>query len=88
MKTLTKGECFGCFEVICNSNRITDAIAKEKTHLLTIPVFWLKNLYGDNYRSVLVISLIKVALLHDYYFSCLFYFPLCCLYYLLICLIY
>ena len=64
MKTLTKGECFGCFEVICNSNRITDAIAKEKTHLLTIPVFWLKNLYGDNYRSVLAISLIKVAFMN------------------------
>ena len=54
MKTLTKGKCFGCFEVICNSNRKTLSIAKEKTHLLTIPVFWLKNLYGDNYRSVLV----------------------------------
>ncbi len=44
MKTLIKGECFGALEVICNSNRITEAIAKEKTHILTIPVFWLKNL--------------------------------------------
>ena len=51
MKTLIKGECFGALEVICNSNRITEAIAKEKTHILTIPVFWLKNLYGENYRS-------------------------------------
>ena len=61
MKTLTKGECFGAFEVICKSNRVTEAIAKEKTHLLTIPVFWLKNLYGDNYPSVLAISIIKLA---------------------------
>ena len=61
MKTLSKGESFGAFEVICGSNRITEAVAKEKTHLLTIPVFWLKNLYGDNYRSVLAISIIKLA---------------------------
>ena len=64
IKTLTKGECFGAFEVICNSNRITEAVAKEKTHLLTIPVFWLKNLYGDNYRSILAISIIKLAFMN------------------------
>ncbi len=64
MKTLTKGECFGALEVICGSNRITEAVAKEKTHLLTIPVFWLKNLYGDNYRSVLAISIIKLAFMN------------------------
>ena len=28
MKTLSKGECFGAFEVICGNNRITEAIAK------------------------------------------------------------
>ena len=64
MKTLSKGECFGAFEVICKSNRVTEAIAKEKTHLLTIPVFWLKNLYGDNYPSVLAISIIKLAFMN------------------------
>ena len=64
IKTLTKGECFGAFEVICNSNRITEAVAKEKTHLLTIPVFWLKNLYGENYRSILAISIIKLAFMN------------------------
>ena len=64
MKTLGKGECFGALEVICNSNRITDAIAKEKTHILTIPVFWLKNLYGDNYRAILAISMIKLAFMN------------------------
>ena len=67
IKTLTKGECFGSFEVICNSNRITEAIAKEKTHLLTIPVYWLKNLYGDNYRSILAISLVKLAFMNCLY---------------------
>ena len=64
MKNLSKGECFGAFEIICGSNRITEAMAKEKTHLLTIPVFWLKNLYGDNYRSVLAVSIIKLAFMN------------------------
>ena len=32
--------------------------------LLTIPVFWLKNLYGDNYRSVLAASIIKLAFMN------------------------
>ena len=64
MKTLIKGECFGALEVICNSNRITEAVAKEKTHILTIPVFWLKNLYGENYRSILALSMIKLAFMN------------------------
>ena len=51
IKTLTKGECFGVLEAIGNSNRITEAVAKEKTHLLALPIFWLKSLYGDNYRA-------------------------------------
>ena len=61
IKTLTKGECFGVLEAIGNSNRITQAVAKEKTHLLTLPIFWLKSLYGENYRSVLALSMIKAA---------------------------
>ena len=61
IKSLTKGEYFGTLEVISNSNRITEAVPKEKTHLLALPVFYLKSLYGDNYRSVLALSLIKCA---------------------------
>ena len=61
IRTLTKGECFGALEAIANSNRITEAVPKEKTHLLTLPIFWLKSLYGDNYRSVLALSMIKSA---------------------------
>jgi len=57
--SLTKGECFGALEIIGNSDRITEAVPKEKTHLLAIPVFWLKSLYGDNYSSVLALSMIK-----------------------------
>ena len=61
IRTLTKGECFGVLECIANSNRITEAVPKEKTHLLTLPVFWIKSLYGDNYQSVLALSVIKAA---------------------------
>ncbi len=61
IKSLTKGEYFGTLEVISNSNRITEAVPKEKTHLLALPVFYLKSLYGENYRSVLALSLIKSA---------------------------
>jgi len=61
IKTLYKGECFGGLEIIGNSNRITEAISKEKTHLLTLPVSSLKSLYGDNYRVILALSLIKSA---------------------------
>ena len=61
IKTLSKGDCFGTLEVLANSNRITEAVPKEKTHLLTIPINSLKTLYGDNYRSVLALSLIKAS---------------------------
>ena len=59
IRTLAKGECFGTLEAIGYSNRITEATPKEKTHLLTLPISWLKSLYGDNYRSVLALAIIK-----------------------------
>ena len=67
IKSLVKGDYFGTLEVLSNSNRITEAVPKEKTHLLTIPVFWLKSLYGENYRSVLALYLIKSAFSNDSY---------------------
>ena len=66
-KTLVKGDCFGVLEAIANSNRITEAVPKEKTHLLTIPVSCLKTLYGDNYRSVVALSLIKSSFYNNSY---------------------
>ena len=59
--SLGKGDYFGLMEVLGNSNRIFEAIPKEKTHLLTIPVYWLQSLNGDNYRSVIALSVIKFA---------------------------
>ena len=67
LKSLVKGDYFGTLEVLSNSNRITEAVPKEKTHLLTIPAFWLKSLYGDNYRSILALFLIKSAFMNDSY---------------------
>lgn len=54
-------------EIIGNSNRITEAVPSEKTHLLALPVFWLKSLYGDNYGSVLALSLIKASFANNEY---------------------
>ena len=65
--SLAKGECFGALEIIGNSNRITEAVPSEKTHLLALPVFWLKSLYGDNYASVLALSLIKASFANNEY---------------------
>ena len=59
--SLAKGECFGALEIIGNSNRITEAVPSEKTHLLALPVFWLKSLYGENFRSVVALTIIKSA---------------------------
>ena len=59
--TLGEGEYFGFMEVLGNSNRIFDAVSKEKTHLLAIPVYWLYTLYGENYSSIIALSIIKFA---------------------------
>ena len=62
IKNISKGECFGALEVLANSNRITDAIPSGRTVIYSIPVFWLKSLYGDNYRSVVALALLKSAI--------------------------
>ena len=61
MKVISKGDCFGDLEILANSNRITEAIPSGRTTLYTIPVFCFKFLYGDNYRSVIALTLIKSA---------------------------
>jgi len=61
MNSLARGESFGALEVLANSNRITELVPSGKTNLISIPVFWLKSLYGDNYRSVIALAYIKSA---------------------------
>ena len=61
IEVLSKGECFGALEILANSNRITEAIPTGKTIVLTIPVFCLKKLYGENYKSIIALNFIKSA---------------------------
>ena len=61
IKTLGEGEHFGFMEILGNSNRIFNAVSKEKSHLLAIPVSWLNTLYGEDYSSVIALSIIKFA---------------------------
>ena len=65
ISTLSKGDHFGALEVLANTNRIYEAVPKEKTHLLSIPVFWLNSLYDKNYRSVLALTLVKAAFMNN-----------------------
>ena len=65
--TVGKRDYIGMFEVLGNSNRIFQAVPKEKTHLLTIPVFWLQSLYGKNFRSIIALSIIKSCFYNDPY---------------------
>ena len=65
INTLSKGDHFGALEVLANTNRIYEAVPKEKTHLLSIPVFWLNSLYDKNYRSVLALTLVKAAFMNN-----------------------
>ncbi len=65
--TVGKRDYLGIFEVLGNTNRIFQAIPKEKTHLITIPVFWLQSLYGNNFRSVVALALIKSCFYNNSY---------------------
>ena len=67
VNTLVKGDHFGLLEVLANSNRIFEAVPKEKTHLISLPVYWLQSLYGNNFRSVLALSIIKTSFNNNSY---------------------
>ena len=67
VNTLVKGDHFGLLEVLGNSNRIFEAVPKEKTHLISLPIYWLQSLYGNNFRSVLALSIIKTSFNNNSY---------------------
>ena len=67
VNTLVKGDHFGLLEVLGNSNRIFEAVPKEKTHLISLPVYWLQSLYGNNFRSVLALAIIKTSFNNNSY---------------------
>ena len=61
LKTLKEGDFFGDLSVIGNTNRFMDAEAKEKTHLYSISVSNLEKIFGENFRTNYILSLIKIA---------------------------
>ena len=61
IKVISKGECFGALEILANSNRITDAVPSGRTTLYSIPIICLKCLYGDNFRAILALTLLKAS---------------------------
>ena len=61
VKTLKEGDFFGALSVIGLTNRFMDAEAKEKTHLYSISVSNLEKIFGENFRTNYILSLIKIA---------------------------
>ena len=61
VKMAIEGDFFGELSVLGLTNRFTEAIATVKTHLYSVSTFTLQKLYGENYRSILLLSLIKTA---------------------------
>ena len=61
VKTLKEGDFFGAMSVMGLTNRFMTAEAKEKTHLYSISVSNLEKIFGENFRTLFIISLIKTA---------------------------
>ena len=61
LKTLKEGDFFGDISVIGLTNRFMQAEAKEKTHLYSISVSNLEKIFGENFRTNYILSLIKIA---------------------------
>ena len=61
VKTLKEGDFFGAMSVIGLTNRFMTAEAKEKTHLYSISVSNLEKIFGENFRTSFILSLIKIA---------------------------
>ena len=59
VKTLKEGDFFGALSVIGLTNRFMDAEAKEKTHLYSISVSNLEKIFGENFRTNYILSLIN-----------------------------
>ena len=61
IKTLKEGDYLGELSVMCKTDRILDAIAKNNCTLLSLPVSHLYKLCRDNYHIELMLSFIKAA---------------------------
>ena len=61
VKTLKEGDFFGDISVIGLTNRFMTAEAREKSHLYSISVSNLEKIFGGNFRTSYILSLIKIA---------------------------
>ena len=61
LKTLGEGEYFGDLSVVGQTNRFLSARAKEKTHLYSISVFNLEKIFGEHFRTIYILSILKIA---------------------------
>jgi CRP-like cAMP-binding protein len=61
IKTLKEGDYFGDLSVVGFTNRFMTAEAKEKTHLYSISVFNLNKIFGEQFRTIYLLSILKIA---------------------------
>ena len=61
VKTLKEGDFFGDLSVIGLTNRFMTTEAREKSHLYSISVSNLEKIFGENFRTNYILSLIKIA---------------------------
>lgn len=69
IRTLNKGDNFGEVSILTETTRTLDVIASTSCIIFDISVETLKSMVGENYRDVLYLSLIKMALARSYSFS-------------------
>ena len=61
LKTLKEGDYFGDLSVVGFTNRFLSAEVKEKTHLYSISVFNLEKIFGEQFRTIYLLSILKIA---------------------------
>ena len=61
LKTLKEGDYFGDLSVVGFTNRFLTAEAKEKTHLYSISVFNMDKIFGEQFRTIYLLSILKIA---------------------------
>ena len=61
LKTLRDGDYFGDLSMVGLTNRFLNAEAKEKTHLYSISVFNLEKIFGEQFRTIYLLSILKIA---------------------------
>ena len=61
LKVLKEGDYFGDLSVVGLTNRFLTAECKEKTHLYSISVFNMDKIFGEKFRTIYLLSILKIA---------------------------